>query len=229
MTSALSSYRRALIALLSIALVGLSHLQSVQAGTIIKLGLGSDTAADLRFDGTTLHTLSDGGPGVGDQQTDVGYLGILSGEADIPTAIASFTLAGLTPVGAPTIFGGNAFIQDFQNGSFSLFSPSDALLLSGTLSSSLLSGAVSTGSGGVFTTTFGAFTGGSLAPQLNPSSLTLSISLEDAGFSFPGGNLGAFSANGQVTIGADAIPEPTSIALALLGGVAILTIARRRS
>lgn len=232
MITSLLAHRRALVATLSFALAGFSVLSSADAGTIIKLGLGSDTASDIEFDGTTLHTLSDGGPGTGDQQTGVDYLGILTGETNIPAALASFSLSGLAPSGTTTVFGGNAFIQAFQGGSFELYgtvADGNPLLLSGTLDESLLSGAISTGSGGVFTTNFGSFTGGSLMSALSADSLTMSISIEDANFSVDGNDmLGAFDANAQVTIGGDPIPEPTSVALALVAGAAGVMVVRRR-
>lgn len=90
----------------------------------------------------------------------------------------------------------------------------------------MLTGATSTGSGGFFTVTFGSFTGGTLAPQLDPNSLTLSMTIEDANFTLPGGELAAFSANAQVTIGADPVPEPASLALVLLGSIAAVAFFR---
>jgi hypothetical protein len=95
----------------------------------------------------------------------------------------------------------------------------------------------------VITTSFGTFTGGSLASQLDPTSLTLSIALTGvnggAGLSVTPpppalppllhlGELNAFTADGSVVITAEPIPEPAALSLLLLSGTLATAVLRRR-
>ena len=223
---------------LALALCAVASFSSQSfAGTIIKLGLGGDSAADFEDTGGLLGVLStadDGNGSIGDQNTTVDFLGALESEAaDILTAIASFTLDGVTADGSAIVIGGSVVFQSFLGGTLSLYDASNALLLSGTLDESSLAGTLGApATAGVITTTFGQFTGGPLAQYLDPNSLSLSISLADvnngAGLSvtppppFPApqfylnGVLNAFQADATVIIAADPIPEPATIALLLM-------------
>lgn len=218
------------------------------AGTIIKLTLGDDDMTDIEFTGGVggiLSTVDDLDPSIGDQNTAVEFLDVLDPHAaDIVTAIASVTLDGVVADGNAIVFGGTVVFQNFMGGTLSLYDSADNLLLSGTLDASSLIGTLGPpATGGLITTTFGAFTGGSLAGYLDPNSLALSISLADinggAGLSvtpglpfppptiFDGGELNAFMADASIIISADPIPEPSSIALLLTSG-AIAAIGGRR-
>lgn len=198
------------------------------AGTILKLTLGGDAAADIEFDGALLSTIDDGAATTdGDQNTAVDFTEFLSGNADILSPDASFTLSGLAPSGAATVFGNVVVIQKFTGGSLSLYDPSNNLLLAGTLAESTLTGTIGPpATGALFSSTFGSITGGSLAPQVLPGSLTLSMSLNDvnggAGFSVAGATapiLDPFTSDATLSIGADPIPEPASLLLALAAGI----------
>src|SRR5829696_3941866 len=136
-----------------------------QAATIIKLNLGG-VGPDIGMNGAgILSTTNDGVAGsVGDQNTDIEFTGGLDFIPDVNTNAASFTLQGLAEVGPASVFG-SLVIQNFAGGQFSLFDPSNVLLLQGPLTSSALTGVIGPpGTGALFTTTLGAVTGGTLAP-----------------------------------------------------------------
>ncbi len=203
-----------------------------QAGTIIKLGFSSDSLPDIELVGSTISTVDDGvGATTGDQNTELTYLGVLSGEPSIEGANASFTLDNVELSGLPTTFG-TTILQATAGGDFSLYDQNNGLLLEGTLGSGTLSGPLGgTATGGFLTTEFGQFTGGSLLPTLQQESRLLSsfsVSLTDvnngAGFGTTGnGQLEEFQADGTANIGA-AVPEPASsvlIGIALLLGLGI--------
>ncbi|MEX0611598.1 MAG: hypothetical protein WD738_23080 [Pirellulales bacterium] len=223
-----------------------------EAGTIIKLSLGGDAAADIEYVGglvDILSTTDDSIPGTtGDQNTAVEYLDFLDGvAADVLTSTASVTLDGLTAAGPAIVFGGTLVLQNFAGGTLELYDPSNTLLLSGALSTSALTGPLGPpATGGLFTTSFSLVTGGTLAPYIDPGSLTLSMSLSDinggAGLSVtpsppipplppPGiafGILDPFVADATVSIAGE-IPEPfTSTLLLLCGATAALAGRSRR-
>ena len=213
------------------------------AGTIIKLNLGA-VGPDVSMDGSgVLSTVNDTPPGpLGDQFTAIEYTGFLNPIPDISSATASFSLVGLTAVGPAQQFGTLA-IQNFINGTFSLYDPGNNLLLTGPLASSALTGVVGPpGTGALFTTTLGTVTGGSLLPFILPGSVSLSMNLTnvEGGNGFfvnpPGGPgvLLPFLADASLNISADptgvgpGIPEPTTAVLVLLGGAAMAVCGRRR-
>jgi len=210
------------------------------ADTILKLSLAS-TGADLAMNASgVLGTVSDLDLSTtGDQNTAIDFTGFLSSTSDIP-ANASFSISGLQRTGAPTIVGGAVILQDFFGGTFNLYSPSNVLLLSGNLQDSLLTGVIGgTGTGSIFTTKVGTFTNGTLLSNLQPNSLNVSIGLTDvqnpggAGFLVSGApfTLQPFTTDASVSISAEEriIPEPSSIAIALLGAMGFSFVGRRRS
>ncbi len=220
------------------ALLGSS---AVNGQTILKLNLG-ETGPDLAMNaGGLLGTISDGDASTtGDQNTAVEYTSFLDGLfADINTNTASFSLAGLQTIGNPNVIGGAVIVQDFFGGTFDLYSPTNSLLLSGNLQDSTLTGVIGgTGTGSIFTTKVGTFTSGSLLPYVEANSLNLSIALTNVnngnGFVVSGSPsaLQAFTTDAAVNItGAKGvgIPEPTSIAIALLGAVGLGFAGRRRA
>jgi hypothetical protein len=207
---------------------------SVQAGTIIKLDLGSDTAPDIEYSGGaggTLSTADDGNPTMdGDQATEIDFLDFL----DRPSIQGSFSMEDLTADGAASTFG-PLVIQNFTGGTLSLYDTANALLLSGTLDNSALTGPIGEpATGALFTTSFATITGGSLQPLILQDTLTLSMSLTDinegAGFSVVGAPslvLDAFDAGATLNIAADPIPEPLSLILLLTGGALAASAIRR--
>lgn len=226
--------------LLFCALLGSS---AAKGETVIKLSLAG-TTPDLAMDGGgVLGTTSDGDAATtGDQNTAIDYTGFLDPElADVITSTASFTVAGLQRTGNPSVIGGAVVVQDFFGGTFNLYSPTNSLLLSGNLQDSTLTGVIGgTGTGSIFTTKVGTFTSGSLLPYVLPNSLNVSMALTNVnnGFGFVVSGspfaLQPFTTDASVNITADqglgpGIPEPTSIAAALLGAVGFSFIGRRRA
>jgi PEP-CTERM motif-containing protein len=209
--------------------------------TILKLSLSS-TGADLAMDAAgVLGTVNDGiAATTGDQNTAIDYTGLLNGlYADVPSG-ASFSVAGLQRTGPSSIIGATVIVQDFFGGTFSLYdtAPGNNLLLRGTMTDSTLTGVIGgTGTGSIFTTRVGNFTAGSLLPNVVPNSLNISMALTNvnggAGFSVSGFpfTLQPFNTDASVNISADTspIPEPTSIAIALLGAMGFGFSRRRRT
>jgi hypothetical protein len=215
----------------------------VRAGTIIKLNLGGDTSTDISFDGNNLSTLNDGNAvNPGDQDTAVDFLDVLSPLPDLPSPQASFNLHGLAKSGFATVING-LVIQNFSGGTFQLYGPGPAfdLLLQGSLNNSALAGPLGPpATGALFTTSFASVTGGTLAPLLDPNNLTLSMSLGNIN---NGVGLGvAAAAPLLLPFFADATaniadtgpgpggngPEPSTLVLAVIGGMCAAAWARRR-
>jgi hypothetical protein len=226
-----------------VAILGISILtcaSNADAGTIIKLSLGSDSQPDVTFSGGasgTFGTADDGNATTtGDQNTAVEFADFLSSEADILSATASFSLDGLTADGPASTFG-PLVIQNFEGGTLSLYDAANVLLLSGTLDNSALTGPIGPpATGALFTTSFANATGGTFGPRILPNTLTVSMSLTDvnggAGFSVSGAPslvLNAFQAHSTVSIAGE-IPEPVAAMLIAVAsaGLAVLT-SRRRS
>jgi PEP-CTERM motif-containing protein len=213
------------------------------AGTIIKVQLGGDPTADVHYQNGVFSTIADpDGATTGDQDTNVEYLDFLSGLSDVPPSIASFSITGLTAVPPAQVIplggGVNLLVQEFINGTFSLydFAPGNALLLSGTLSSSTLTGPIGPpATGALFTTSITSVTGGSLAPLLKKDSLSISINLTDInGGAGLGVGIGAapflanFEADASVNIAAEPTPEPSTVCMAAICGAIAVGWARRR-
>jgi hypothetical protein len=222
----------------SFAVCALLGSSAANGDTVLKLSLAG-TGSDLSMNALgILGTTSDGNAGTtGDQNTAIDYTGFLSSFVDVP-ANASFSVAGLQRTGPPSIVGGAVIVQDFFGGTFNLFSTSNSLLLSGNLQDSTLTGVIGgSGTGSIFTTKVGTFTSGSLLPNLQPNSLNVSMALTNVngglGFVVSGApfTLQPFTTDASVNISADQgiIPEPASIAIALLGAVGFSFIVRRRA
>jgi PEP-CTERM motif-containing protein len=230
------------IVLTSFAFCALLGSTAANGETVLKLSLGS-TGADLEMvpigPDFVIRTVSDGiGGTTGDQNTAIDYTGFLSSNADVTTNTASFSVAGLKRTGPPNIIGGTVIVQDFTGGSFDLYSPTNGLLLHGDLTESTLTGVIgSSGTGSIFTTKVGNFTSGSLLPDLVPNSLNVSMALTNVnggnGFVVSGAPFALlpFTTDASVNISADQriIPEPTSIAIALLGAAGFGLVGRRRA
>lgn len=214
----------------SVGVCALFALASIApAATILKLNLGG-VGPDVAMTGAgVLSTSSDGNALTsGDQDTAIEYTGFLDPLfLDVPTSIASFSLGGLQTSGLAQVVSG-VTIQSYTGGTLSLYDPANNLLLSGSLTNSTLSG--SAGSGVVFTTSVGAFTGGSLQSNLVGNSLSMTMNLSNinggAGLTVnPNNVLQAFSADASVNISGNAVPEPVS-AMLLLVGLSLVAAAR---
>ena len=184
------------------------------AGTIIRLGLGSDDAPDIQYNKTTttLSTADDGVAGTTeDQNTNVDFQGFAAAiAADIPTTTASFSLDGLIAAPLAEVFNaGTLVLQNFTGGTFMLRDAANNEILSGNLGASSITGPLGgTGTGGLFTTTFSSANPGTpLGNIIKPNSLTLSMSFTNVlsngalGFALqPIGSIRLESFTGDVTI-----------------------------
>lgn len=228
----------ALCAALACAAIGFAS-SPVNAGTIIKLNLGG-VGPDIELAGSgVLSTFDDGiGATTGDQNTAVEFSGFLDGgNPDINTSTASVTIDGLTLSG-PAIVSPGIAIQSFSGGIVRLYgpAPTNTLLLQGVLTGSTLVGTTGApGNGGLFSATFGNVTGGTLDSLILDNSLTLQMTLANinggAGLVVPaiGSSLAPFIADAAVTMAADPVPEPATVALLGMGGAsALIASARRR-
>jgi hypothetical protein len=225
--------RIVLCSLVVCALFG-SFQGTLQAGTIMKLSLGGDNTPDVHMLGGELETMNDGNAvTLGEQDTAIDFQDFLAGQTDVLTPTASVILDDVTRVGNATTLGSVVF-QNFSGGSIAVLDPSNNLLLSGMLGSSVLAGTLGPpATGGLFTTSLATVTGGSLAPMILPGSLTVSVSLSDVngglGFEVDNGILEAFEADASVNIGADQIPEPAAAVLCALGALfSVLGLSRQR-
>jgi hypothetical protein len=214
-------------------------VSSANAGTIIKLSLGNDAAADIEYAGGILSTIDDGdGATLGEQNTAVEFLDFLSFIPTIPSADASYSLGGVTAAGAATVLF-TSVAQPFTDGFFRLWDDMNTLLLDVDLDDSILFGTLgSPATGAVFSTTFASVVGGSLAPYIDADSISFSLSMTDvasgggSGMSVtlgPGGyTLNPFEADAVKLIGADQIPEPATALMLAMAGLIAATIVRRR-
>jgi hypothetical protein len=217
--------------------LALAATDLAQAETILKLNLGGDTAADIQYDGTNLSTISDGiGGTTGQQNTTIDFLGFLGVVTPNPMPNASFTMSNVAKSGAANTSIPGLVVQAFVGGDFYLYDDLNALLLSGTLGGSTLSGPLGPpATGALFTTTLGSISGGSLAGMIEPNSVSLSMSMTSvngaAGFSVTSNALNSFTTDVTLNIAADPreIPEPASAVLGLVGGLLVSLVFRRRS
>ena len=204
---------------------------AARAGTIIKLDLGG-VGPDISMNaGGQLSTVDDGDAATtGDQDTRVQFSDFLGGMPDITTPTASFTLSGLTVAG-PAQQLGSLVIQSFAGGQFSLYDPANNLLLSGSLTTSALTGVIGPpGTASLFTTGLASASAGSLAPLILPGSLSLSMSMSNvnggAGFTVSDGILQPFEADASLQVAA--VPEPSALALLALDSLGLLALRRLR-
>jgi len=230
-------YPRTLFAALAVcALSAFLSPASALAGTILELNLG-DVVSDIEYDGTTLRTVIENPATAGDQDTGVQFLGFLDPLfADIfTTNQASFTLSGLVPDGQASLIVNSVIIQNFKFGTFEIYGDAgNNLLLKGNLGNSALSGSLNNTTGGLFQTTLGTATGGSLMGYIDPSSISMSMNftaIVDTPSGLPGlrvnplpggpinfflTTLSPFRADATVNIEAN-VPEPGSLMLVVLG------------
>jgi hypothetical protein len=202
------------------AVIGIFAL-AAPAGTIMKLSPGN-SASHIEFDAGVLSTVDDGnGATTGEHNTALDFQGFLSSFSDIPTN-ASVTVNGITKVGSATVFPNQLMMQNFSGGTVSLYDAANTLLLSGSLKASTLAGSlgVTGANDALFTTSFNHVTGGTLADDILPGSLTLKMNIAGinggAGLSAPGSVLSPFTANVLLTITGE-VPEPGNCLLLAIG------------
>ena len=124
----------------------------------------------IQYDGNVMST-------VGQQTTPAEFIDFLDSIPDI--SAATFTLNDVTHSGLATVFNAGLFIQQFSGGTLSLYDESHVLLLSSALTTSGLSGTAGAPDGGLFTTTLGPVTGGTLAPSIDAHSAVLQMHLSN--------------------------------------------------
>ncbi|MEI6195593.1 MAG: PEP-CTERM sorting domain-containing protein [Verrucomicrobiota bacterium] len=134
-------------------------------------------------------------------QTTAGALGVSSGILSFTYDVLANTLDGSAPYGGYTA---NAFIKVFTPGFSYFFGSSSASLTPGV---------------GIVNFNLGALTDG------NPLNV-VQYGYELVG---PNANPATVASLGLVTIAAAPVPEPSTLALAGMGGMALLTFFRRRS
>jgi hypothetical protein len=237
-------------ALAAVAML-LASAQLVNAGTILKLSLG-DTGPDVEYSGGAggvFSTFNDTDPTTtGEQNTAIDFVGDLAPFfADVLTPIASYSLNGVTAAGLASVVNGQVG-QLFAGGDFQLYDPANTLLLDVDLTSSALSGFVGSTAGAEFSINNGIVVGGTLAPYLDATSISFSIALtginDPAGMTItpvglpiimPGltiqpATVNAFTADADKLVAADVIiPEPGTVLLLGLGGLACVSMIRRRT
>ena len=208
------------------------------ADTIIKLNL-SKVGPDVAMNGVGQFATSSDGDAttLGDQDTAIEFTGFLDpANPDITSPIASFTLTGLSASGSVQQFGSLA-IQNFAGGQLSLYDPSNNLLLSGNLTSSVLSGVIGPpGTAAIFTTALFSPSGGSLANLISAGSMSLSINMTNvnggSGLAVSDNTLQQFQADASVLISGDPAvkaPEPSTLALLVTSVFGILMHRRNAS
>jgi hypothetical protein len=152
---------------------------------------------------------------------------------------ATLVFTGLAPIGAAVQAGG-IDVQALGGGTFSLIStnvaPGPVLLLSGTINNANIVGADGGAAGAVIDAHGITYTGGAILAALTPGTFTTSgndMSIEMTAvipnFSINPGTLQLNSFTGDATGSFDinAVPEPASMSLLVLGAVTI-TARRRR-
>lgn len=221
--------------------------QLLYGETIIKLGLGP-IGPDIQLEGGTLSTVDDGNDSPaspGQQDTSVqfdNFVADVPGLHNIfPPDSASFTLTGVNVVGVPLVVdqgGTDLVIQSTNGGAFTLYDENGAELLTGTLEAGSLNGHTGiSGTSSFLTASLGTFTGPmgtALYDVLDPDSASLAISLTDVtsvggvpGMVVSENAIQSFSADATANIGAQPIPEPSSLTILLLALVG-LGVARKR-
>jgi hypothetical protein len=218
--------------------LALATVSCADAGTILKLGFGTDSLPDIELTGGVISTNDDGaGATAGDQNTEVTFLGALAGSIIVEGDRASFTVDNITISGEATIVGGTV-LQPTTGGTFALYDPSNNLLLAGTLGDGTVSGPINNAAtGGYLTTEFGTFTDGLLLSQLNTAGFyqsSFAIALTDVndgnGLSVDSATnqMAPFTADATANIGGH-VPEPASCLAVLLACLAIVPWVRSRT
>jgi len=231
---------------IGIAVLMLLLTSHASQAAVVKLDLalspGPDPGPDIVYTGAVLATPPDGdGATTGLQDTAIVFGDWLF--PFIAPTRGSYSLHNLITNGPATIVGGNVVFQPMKNGDFQIFDSANVKLLDVDLSTSstLLTGSLTSPTGGLITVTNGTVVSGTLAPLFNPTSISFSISLSNilsnggtTGHLVLDGNniLQSFQASATKEIGADpsplGSPEPSSAVLLALGSLCGAIIRRRR-
>lgn len=216
----------------TLLVAGLFLSTAVSADTIVKFDLGG-TGPDVVYSGGVFSTIADPNGLAGDQTTGINFTGFLEGVIANIISGASFSIDNVMATGGASLVG-PVIVQQTTGGTFGLWDASNSLLLSGTLGSGTITGAVGGIAGSLFSTSVFSFTGGSLLSLVADTPAGISFALTNI---MSGGVVGMNTifdaatqtnilrdfnsdASGQIT--GNAIPEPSTMILfgsALLGGV----------
>jgi len=232
----------------SALLVLLLTIHSSQ-GAVVKLDLAKtpapDLGPDIRYTGAVLATPDDGnGVTFGLQDSAIVFGDFLS--PLFAARAGSYSLHNLITNGPATLINGNVVFQPMKNGDFQIYdSPANgnALLLDVDLtpSSTLLTGTLTSSTGGLISVTNAKAVGGALLGYVDPNSISFSMSFSNilsnggtTGHLVLDGNnvLQAFQASATKEIGANpnplgGSPEPTSAVLLVLGSLCGAFVRRR--
>ena len=220
-----------LTSILGTATVVLTIASSAQANTIVKFGLSETAMGDVQFVGGFFTTVDDGdATTIGDQNTKLTFVGPLEFLADLNTATASFTLSGVAAVGSPSV--GIVTSQATSGGTFSLYDPSNVLLLSGTLTDGAIVGG-SSDTGSFFNTTFATYNAGSLLAYISPSPASFSLALSAIMSNGTSGlvvneTLQPFTADASGLLTGTEVPEPATLGLLMTGIIGAAKLRRKR-
>jgi hypothetical protein len=214
---------------------------SASEAALIKLDLAKtpapDLGPDITYAGGVLATPSDGNAvTTGDQDTAIVFGDFLSA---LPATRGSYSLHGLSANGPATttfIPGPNITVvsQSLVGGNFQLYDSANVKLLDVSLASSnsALTGTTvpSSTTANVISISNGTVVGGTLASQIASNSISFSFALTNisgGGLAVNGNNvLAAFDASATKEVAGNPVPEPSAIALLVLGS--LCTVFRRR-
>ena len=191
----------------------------------------SSATAEFVYDGTALSV----GPGA---DPTSGSLHVVSPYGASPFTGASLTLTGLVDM-LPTVtyvpfLGVTGFVQPLGSGAFTFLASDDStVLLTGTIDSAMIAGIVGNAAGGVLTLDAAVtYTGGTILDASpydsgDQGEFSWSLMLYDGDtFGLDGSSqLLGFDANGTGQF--NIVPEPGTVALVAMGGLALLVRRRR--
>jgi hypothetical protein len=204
-------------------------LPGARAGMITEVTFftsGPGPAAALS--GGTLGFLDDGVAGSpGLQEADL--LIFETPPGSMPSFAGSVTIGGLNLSGPAVDDGFGTYSQALAGGTFALYDDAGGTLLAGDFTGGELLFEVDLE--GAVLVSYASFTGGSLLPSLASTTGVLAALLLDLTppAALAGGQMAPFTvASAQGTFSVDVIPEPSALALVLVGAAALAAAPRRR-
>lgn len=238
------NYTKQLV-LIAGALCAVLASSSLHAATIMKLHLDGSSGANFSFNGSVLSALSDGSAATsGDRDATIEFTNGLSmaSSSFASGPGASFSLAGINVAVPSTTFNGTLVVQDFSLGNLAIYDEEDDLLLSASLTLSALTGSVGPPSASGLFLAFGNITGGSMAAELDSSSLRVKVKLPivSGGFSVSPSpssppppthsaaldEFMAITTTIEIQAEPSVVPEPISVGMLLIGAGALVALRR---